>query len=156
MAIANTLKQWLDEQGATYRSVPHPQSSSSRESASAAHVREDHIAKAVILKDGQLLLMAVIPADQWLKLHAVQQSLNRELELANEPEIDRLFIDCSPGAIPPFGQAYGIETVLDEALTALADVYVEAGDHRQLLHFSADTFTQLTRGLRQGHFSHEE
>lgn len=154
MAIANTLKQWLEQQDASYETVPHPKSYSSRESANAAHVREDHIAKAVILKDEEGFLMAVIPADQWVKLHGINEVLNRNLELAEEKEIEKLFKDCDPGAIPPFGQAYGLETVLDEDLISLANVYVEAGDHEQLLHISGESFHQLMRGIRQGHFGH--
>lgn len=154
MAIAKTLQQWLQQQDAGYETLPHPKTYSSRDSADAAHVREDHIAKAVILKDGEGFLMAVIPADQWIKLHSINEELNRELELAEEKEIDALFQDCQPGAIPPFGQAYGLETVLDEDLISLANVYFEAGDHEQLLHVSGDDFHRLMRGIRQGHFGH--
>ena len=156
MAIAETLKTWIEDQSIEYRMGSHPISFSSRETATAAHIREDHIAKAVILKDKQGYLMAVIPADQWIKLHAIQQDLNRPLELASEDEIDELFKDCQPGAIPPLGQAYGMETVLDESLTSLANVYLEAGDHEHLLHISGDHFRKIMSGVRHGHFSHPD
>jgi Ala-tRNA(Pro) deacylase len=154
MAMAKTLSTWLDNEGIHYELASHPRTYSSRDSADAAHVREDHMAKAVILKDGQGFLMAIIPADQWIKLHAINETLNRDLEMAAEAEIDTLFWDCQAGAIPPVGQAYGLETVLDESLTTLANVYLEVGDHEQLVHLSGDDFRHLMRGIRQGHFGH--
>lgn len=156
MAVAASVKRYLDQQGIAYELVPHPRTASSRESAQAAHVREDHIAKAVILKDEQGYLMAVIPADRWLKLHAVGEALNRPLELATEAETEGLFPDCRLGAIPPLGRFYGLETVLDEALTSLANVYLEAGDHEHLIHVSGEQFHALLSGARRGHFGHDE
>ncbi len=156
MTVAASVKTYLDQQGIAYELVPHPRTGSSRESARAAHVREDHIAKAVIMKDDQGYLMAVIPADQWLKLHAVCETLNRSLELASEAEIEGLFPDCRPGAIPPLGPFYGLETVLDEALTTLANVYLEAGDHEHLIHVTGEQFHSLMSGARHGHFSHND
>ena len=57
-------------------------------------------------------------------------------------------------AVPPLAAAYGLEGVLDEALTSLANVYIETGDHRLLARLDAAGFEHLTRGLRRGHFSH--
>ena len=104
--------------------------------------------------DGGYVLV-VIPGNAWVKLEALRQELDRPLELAEEAEIEPLFPDCRPGAIPPLGQAYGIETCLDEALTSLANVYFEAGDHEELVHVSGEAFNTLLQGARQGHFSHE-
>lgn len=50
------------------------------------------------------------------------KEFDREFELVAEDEFSRLFADCEPGAIPPLGSAYGIETCMDEALTKLANV----------------------------------
>ncbi|NOR51450.1 MAG: hypothetical protein GQ470_02420, partial [Gammaproteobacteria bacterium] len=133
----------------------HPKSFSSRDTALAAHVREDHIAKAVIVKDGEGFAMAVIPGSDQLKLHALQEETGRDFKLADEPEIDRLFSDCLPGAIPPLGLLYGIETLLDERLTSLANLYFEAGDHQQLIYLSGEAFHALLKGVRHGNFSHD-
>jgi len=154
MAVAKTLQDWLEQQDTAYELVPHPKTYSSKDSATAAHIREDHIAKAVILKDEQGLLMVVIPADQWIKLHAVNEALNRNLEMAAETGVDQLFSDCEPGAFPPIGPAYGLEAALDASLTTLANVYFEAGDHEHLVRISGEGFNQLMRGTRQGHFGH--
>jgi len=154
MAIAATTKNYLHARGIPYQILTHPRSGSARETAQAAHVAPDHIAKAVILKDDEGYLMVVVPGDHWLRLEAIRRELDRPLELASEPEVTRLFADCAPGSVPPLGEAYGVEAVLDEALTTLANVYIELGDHQLLAHLTGEAFLQLTRGLRRGHFSH--
>lgn len=154
MAIAETVKTFLEQHQIEITLVPHPRTYSTHDSAEAAHVREDHIAKAVIIKDAQGFAMVVIPGDHWLRLEALQEETDRTFELAEEAEINTLFKDCWSGAIPPLGPAYNLETFLDEQLTSLANVYFEAGDHEELVHVSGSDFHTLFKGIRHGHFSH--
>lgn len=156
MAIARTLKAHLESRQVDYELVAHPHTGSSRETAAAAQVREDHIAKGVLLKDAGGYVLAVIPGDSWIRLQGIRDELDRELELAPEPDVERVFGDCDPGAVPCAGVAWGIETIVDEALAALAFVYFDAGDHEHLVRVDADGFHALMSGLRHGHFSHDE
>jgi Ala-tRNA(Pro) deacylase len=69
-----------------------------------------------------------------------------------ESDLGQLFPDCEPGAVPPFGFAYGLETLLDEALRSLSAIYFEAGDHTHLVRVNGETFTKLMAGVRHGRF----
>ena len=153
MTIAASVLNLLTELHTEYEVVAHPKTFSSMETATAAHVPDDHIAKAVLLRNTEGYLLAVIPASQWVDLQRLKKELGRDLHLASEGEIERLFTDCDPGAVPPLGDAYGVETVLDESLTSLAQVYFEAGDHERLIKLSAAEFKTLMKGVRHGHFS---
>ena len=155
MSISETVSSYLAEHEVDYELVSHPRTYSSHDSAEAAHIREDHIAKAVVVKDQQGFAMVVIPASEWLKLRALQEETGREFVLAYEPDIDKLFSDCQSGAIPPLGSAYGIETLLDERLMSLANVYFEAGDHQHLVHTDGESFRRVLKGARHGNFSHD-
>jgi Ala-tRNA(Pro) deacylase len=156
MAVAPTVEDFLGRQGVAYELVSHPHSGSSHETAEAAHVSEDHIAKAVIIKDADGYAMVVIPASQWVEVEHLRKELNRDFHLATEEQLATLFSDCEAGAVPPLGPAYGIETFLDQALTSLANVYFEAGDHEHLVHTSGDDFRTLLSGVRHGYFSHDD
>lgn len=156
MAIAETVKKHLASKSVDYSLVAHPHTGSSHETAAASHVQEDHIAKAVIVKDGSGYAMVVIPASHWVEMKHLRKELNRDLELVPENELTSLFADCETGAVPPLGPAYQIETFLDEALTTLANVYFEAGDHQHLVHTSGNDFKHLLSGVRRGHYSHNE
>ena len=152
MTIATKVKSYLDGHGVAYELIAHPTTGSSHESAEAAHVAENRVAKAVILTDGQGAVMVVIPADRLVKVHAVSSALGRELQLANESEAAGHFPDCDMGAMPPLGPAYGMETLLDEAITSRAFVIFESGDHRTLVKLSGDDFLALLEGARRGHY----
>lgn len=154
MSMAETIKSYMSEHQINYELVPHPKTYTSRDSAEAAHVPDDHIAKAVILKDAKGYAMAVIPGSHWLKLQAMREEVDRELELAEEAEIDKLFSDCQSGAIPPLGPAYELETFEDQRLLMLANVFFEAGDHKHLVHVDGESFRTLLKGARHGYFSH--
>ncbi len=156
MAMAESVERYLIQHRVGYELVPHPKTYSSRDTAKVAHIAEDHIAKAVIVKDNKGYAMAIIPASHWLKLEALQQETNRDFVLASDSDATQLFSDCAPGAIPPLGPAYGLETFLDERLTTLANIYFESGDHEDLVHVDGDTFHVLLKGIRHGHFSHDE
>jgi len=156
MAIAETIQRFLEQQSVEYDLVPHPHTGSSHETAEAAHVDEDHIAKAVIVKDEAGYAMVVVPASNWVEVGHLRKELNRDFHLATEAELAKLFNDCEAGAAPPLGIAYGIETFLDEALTSLANVYFEAGDHELLVHTTGEGFRTLLSGVRHGYYSHND
>jgi Ala-tRNA(Pro) deacylase len=152
MTIATTVKDYLDKNQIAYQLIDHPKSYTSSEIAAAAHVADDHIAKGVLLNDDHGFLLAIVPADQWLNFDRLRDELDRELQLSTEEDVEAVFMDCDPGAVPPFGEAYGLESILDDALTSLAKVYVEAGDHQQLVVLSSEQFLSLMQGVRHGHF----
>ena len=98
--------------------------------------------------------IVIIPASRCLRMDDLRRELGRDLQLATEEEVAQLFNDCEPGAVPPLGPAYGVETLLDEVLNSLDDVYFEAGDHEQLVHIRGEGFQGLLRGVRRGYYSH--
>lgn len=156
MSIAETIKSYLSEHHVDIELVPHPKTYSSHDAAQAADIPDDHVAKAVIVKDAQGYAMVVIPGNDWLKLKALQDEVGRDFDLADESEVDKLFSDCQPGAIPPLGPAYGLETFLDDRLTTLANIYFEAGDHENLVHINGEAMHTLLKGVRHGYFSHDD
>jgi Ala-tRNA(Pro) deacylase len=143
MAIAITLQQYLDQQGISYDVVPHRHTETSMDAANTAHVPARMVAKSVILEDDSGYLMAVIPANHHVKIGKVNQAVGRKMGLATEAELRDLFSDCELGAIPPIGQAYGVETIVDESLTECPEIYLEAGDHEDFVHLKGSSFRKL-------------
>ena len=154
MAIAATLKQYLSDQGVDYDAVAHPHTGGSLETAEVAHVSGEDIAKAIVLKDEDGYLVAVLPATYRLQLGALREILGRRLEMADEKELAGLFTDCEPGAVPPVAGAYGLKAIWDENLARLEDVYFEGGDHSNLIRVSGEAFAKLMADADRGIFSH--
>jgi len=153
MNISNKLKEFLDNNGAFYEILPHHYTESSMDTAQTARIPGDNIAKSVILEDDNGYLMAVIPATHHVQLGQLGHQLNRHLGLATEQELSRLFSDCEVGAIPPIGQAYGMEVVMEDCLANCSDIYFEAGDHTDLIHMSGKDFQKIMRNAAHGQFS---
>lgn len=143
MSIAAMVRTCLSDAGVQYEIIEHPRTSNSTHTAEAAHVPGEMLAKSVLLEDGEKYLMAVVPATRSVDLGALHRRLGRAIGLATEEEVARLFADCEPGAVPPLGQIYGIETILDEAFVEAEDVYFEGGDHRALVHVNGSDFLKL-------------
>lgn len=154
MPIAKTVNDYLQKHRVAYSVVPHTRTFSSKDSAQRAHVRPERLAKAVVLIGRGGYVMVVVPGDRHVEVHALSHKLGRELALVPETSLPALFKDCAPGAIPPIGPAYGMETIVDDSLVGQPEVYFEAGDHEELIRVDGEQFLRLLSEARHGQFSH--
>lgn len=145
MAIAISVRQYLNDKGVNYDSIEHRHTSNSSESARASFIPSESLAKGVVLKNQHGYLLTVLPCSHMADLNKIGDLLNQPVSLAQEEEIHALFPDCEDGAIPPIGAAYGMQTIIDKQLDTIDDIYFEAGDHRTLVHLSRPQFMRLMR-----------
>ena len=143
MSISQTVKNSLEKKSIKYELIPHAHTRSSKESAGAAHIACDHLAKAVIVKEGDEYLMVVVPTDFHVHLGKLHRLLGRDVGLATEEELVRLFPDCEGGAIPPLGSAYRLITLVDSSLLYQPEIYFESGDHEHLVKVTGKQFSRL-------------
>lgn len=153
MAIALTLAEYLHDNQINYEVIPHSYTRSSLGSAMVANIPPERLAKAVLLKDEYGYVVAVVPADRHVKLGQLSRNLHRRLGLATENEITKVFKDCERGAIPPTGEAYRLNVVIDKHLDNCEDIYFEAGDHTDLVHLKGEEFRKLMRRATHASFS---
>ena len=153
MTIAVSVQNLLAREHVSYELIEHARTLGSSHTAQAAHVPGAQVAKGTVLKDDQGFVIAVVPATRRVDLGAMHRRFGRLLGLATEVEVASLFADCEPGAVPPLGVAYGIDSVLDDSLMEVPDVYFEAGDHRGLVHVSGTDFQRLIAGAPHGDIS---
>ena len=153
MQIAARLKWFLDKNHVPYDLIHHRHTGSSAETAQAAHIPRDCLAKSVLLEDERGYVAVVLPASHRVDLERLERIFKRRLELATEGELERLFIDCEMGAVPVLSAAYGVPLLVDDALLDLPEVYFEAGTHEDVVHLRGDDFLQLLEGARHGTFS---
>ena len=154
MSIAKTVERYLDQHGTRYTVVRHPSSISSKETAAAAHVAPEQIAKAVVVGDDKGFLMAVIPGDRHVQLHRLSDKFRRHFVLVAEQRTATIFKDCDVGAIPPLGLAYGMPTVVDDSLVGRDRVFFVGGNHDELIRVDGDAFVRLLGEAQHGQFSH--
>lgn len=153
MAMAPRIARHLAAEGIEHRVIDHMPTPTASEAAQATHISGNQIAKAVVLRDSGGFLLAVLPASHHVSLELVRATLGRPAALADEDEASALFPDCDQGAIPPLGQLYDLDVMVDESLADLETVSFEGGDHQSLVQVSGDAFKSLTINARRGRFS---
>ena len=144
MALAPLVHDYLTRHGAKYDVVAHPRSTHSAETAELAHIPGERLVKSVVLRDDEgAVLLAVLPSTLSVHIGHLSEETHRRLRLADEEDLQGVFPDCSLGAIPPLGPAYGVRIILDDSLDAHEDLWFEAGDHEHLVHMSSPQFMAL-------------
>src|SRR5581483_10890337 len=125
------LREFLDQNKIPYVVISHSTAYTAQGIAALAHIPGKELAKTVMVKlDGELA-MAVVPASTLVDLTALKAVAGvKEAELASELEFKNRFPDCETGAMPPFGNLYGMTVLVDEGLAHLEEIAFNAGSHR--------------------------
>jgi Ala-tRNA(Pro) deacylase len=152
MTIAPTLQKHLDR-NVTYDVITHDPTMSATRTAQACHVSGNRLAKAVVLRRNGGFMLAIVPASHHLDLADLRRQIGDDVALADEGEIKRLFPDCTPGAIPPVGECYDLDVIIDDSVGEQPDVYLEGGDHITVVHVDRAQFARLMADARHGRFS---
>ena len=146
MPILTTLERFLAANGVTYEVRSHEPAFTAQEVAAAEHVPGREVAKVVMVRDGGEFLMAVLPAPDRVGLERLARAAGKtRLRLATEAEFAGLFPGCEPGAMPPFGNLYGIPVWVDESLTQDEAIVFNAGNHEQTVHMAYEDFARLVQ-----------
>ncbi|MDI1265923.1 MAG: YbaK/EbsC family protein, partial [bacterium] len=143
MTVSPTLQKYLD-QTVTYDVIPHAATMSSTRTAEACHVPGDALAKAVVLRRDDGYMLAILPASRHLHLSALKAQLGHKVDLASEEEVARLFDDCECGAVPPVGECFGLDVIVDDSIDTQREIYMEGGDHTTLIRLERGQFARLT------------
>ncbi len=144
MAVLEKLRVFLDENHAEYTHTVHPTAYTAREVASAEHLPNREFAKAVIIFGDEGYHMIVVPASRLVDFQEVRLTLGfTHARLATEEEVGELFPDCELGAMPPFGNLYGMTVHLDSSIAAEEIIAFNAGTHRDVLHMHTDEYRAL-------------
>lgn len=153
MAIAMTVQKYLKDLHIPFDVLAHVRTASSVQTARAAEVPPHRVAKAVVLEDELGYLMVVLPADRHVQMSVLRDRLGRKVNLASERALMQMFGDCALGAIPALGQAYGVETIIDDEIMEQPEIFIEGGSHEELIQLSRHHFMQLFQNAPHMHFA---
>lgn len=146
MAIPQRISDYLNSQKVAHEFLSHAQAFTGQEVAHTLHVSGKRLAKAVVLEADGRLAMAVIPASNRVNLQDLKATLEvRNLRLLSESEIAALFPDCEVGAIPPFGNLYGMDVWVDGSLTQSEELVLCAGTHIDCVRLKYADYATLTQ-----------
>jgi len=140
------LKQFLDSNTVKYVTVKHSPAYTAQEIAALAHVPGREWAKTVMVKLDGKIAMAVVPASCRVIFDLLREASGaRVAELATEQEFKDLCPGCEIGAMPPFGNLFGMDVYVDQALAEDAEISFSAGSHTEMVRLPFADFERLVR-----------
>ena len=145
MGIPKQLIDCLNENKVRYEVLHHPEAVTAQRIAQAEHVKGRHHAKVVMVKSGEQHLMTVLPADHQIDLEKVEKAIGKTASLDREEEFKSLFPDCAIGAMPPFGNLYGLPTYVDKHLAQEEYIVFEAGTHTDAIKLTYRDYEKIVK-----------
>ena len=141
---AAKLKDFLDSRGVRYVSISHSVVYTAQEVAASAHVRGKEMAKTVIVRIDGKLAMAVLQASPKVDVDLLREATGADrVEIAAEEDFRDAFPGCELGAMPPFGNLYGMDVYVDPRLSRDKEIAFNAGTHRELIRMAYADFERL-------------
>jgi len=140
------LKEYLDANHVKYVSIIHSKAYTAQEVAASAHVSGKVMAKTVIVELDGKMGMAVLPANRKIVLQDLREITGCEqLRFASEEQFKQIFPDCETGAMPPFGNLYGMDVYVAESLSQNEEIAFNAGSHVEVIKLPYVDFERLVQ-----------
>jgi Ala-tRNA(Pro) deacylase len=144
--LAKKLKEFLDAHQTKYTTIRHSAAYTAQEIAALAHIRGKDLAKTVMVKVDGKMAMAVLPASHQIDIARLKTAAGAEsIGLATEAEFKSLFPDCETGAMPPFGNLYGMPVFAEASLTKHEEIVFNAGSLTDLVRIAYKDFERLVQ-----------
>ena len=138
------LLDYLRENGVDFTYHEHAKAYAAEDVAHKAGVPGRAFAKTVLVKLDGLMAMAVLPAAAKVNFNLLREAAGAQtVSLALEREFAVRFPDCELGAMPPFGNLYGLAVYVDGSLAETRRITFNAGTHRQAITMAWDDFETL-------------
>jgi Ala-tRNA(Pro) deacylase len=139
------LKEFLDSNNVKYTTINHSVAYTAQETAEKTHIHGKELAKTIIAKTDDGMLMAVLPASYKIDFGLLEQVVSSPVQLASEQEFESRFPGCDLGAMPPFGNLYNMDVFVDEALADDEEIAFNAGTHKELVRLAYKDFETLAK-----------
>lgn len=138
------VKKFLDSNNVKYLSIKHSPSYTAQEVAASAHIPGKNMAKTVIVKLDGTMAMVVEPANHKVNFDHLKKICGAsDVALASESEFQDRFPECELGAMPPFGNLYGMDVFIVDTLTSDEEILFNAGTHSELIKMTYKDFARL-------------
>ena len=142
--VSSTLKDYLDKEAVVYTHHIHPPAYTAQEIATVTHMRRKEMVKSTILKADHDLVMAVLSANDAANLDVLRTEIGcGVLRLATEAEFADAFPSCKLGAMPPFGNLFGVPTYCETTLAQNREIEFNAGTHDETVRITFSDYSRL-------------
>jgi Ala-tRNA(Pro) deacylase len=143
-----SLADYLQEQRVPFRTLLHPPAFTAQRRAKYLHVSGHRVARAVLLSGPEGLFLTVLPASRQIDLAEVSAFWGGPVRLARAEETARVFRDCEWGVVSPFGNRYGLPTLIDASLPEDTWIVLEGATRHEAVLLHCGDFERLSGSYR--------
>jgi Ala-tRNA(Pro) deacylase len=141
--VTDRLERWLREAGVEFAVLEHAPVYTSEEAARVRGTPLDAGAKALVVRAEERPVQLVLPGARRVDNARLRAILGtRKLRFATAAELFEL-TGCEPGAVPPFGNLFGLPVYADEAIAACPAIAFNAGSHTVSFTMRGADFVRL-------------
>lgn len=146
MQCKERLEAYLKDNQVPYQTQQHSQAFSAQKIAESEHISGHKVAKVVIVLVDNRMVALVLPGTLRADLNKVRTILGaNEVRLAEEREFAAHFPDCAVGAMPPFGNLYGLPVYVDKGLENEETIVFPLGSYTETLSLKYADFARLAQ-----------
>lgn len=144
--VLQKLRDYLDREQVKYVVITHSPAHTAQEVAEAAHIPGQEMAKTVMVKMDGEMVMVVLPASMKVNTGRLLDATGAyEIDLAQEREFRHLFPGCELGAMPPFGNLFGLKTFVADELAEDEEIAFNAGSATELIRMRYADWARLVQ-----------
>ena len=142
--VFEKIKKLLDENGIKYQVMEHAAAKTSEESALIRGTQLKQGAKALVVFGDGKPLMIVLPANLKVDFNMVKKSLKIDDVRIATPEEVRKLTQTEIGAVPPFGNLFGLPLYVDKKMGGNEEIAFNAGEHTKSIKMKYADFEKVT------------
>jgi len=142
--VTERLERWLRERGVAFRLLEHAPVFTSEEASRVRGTPIEAGAKALVLQAENQPVHVVLPGHRRVDNARVRAILGtRTLRFATPEELLAL-TGCAPGAVPPFGNLFGLPVLADAELAGREEIAFNAGSNAVSIVMRGADFIRLS------------
>lgn len=148
MVQQNELLRYLNDNHVEYQLHRHMPAFSAHDVAVATHAPDREMAKTLVVQAGKQKWLAVLRADYRIDQRLLRHALEtHSIHFVSEEELEMLFPNCEVGAMPPFGNLYGLPVIVDKLLAEDEEIVFNACTHTESVRMKFEDFERLVKPM---------
>ncbi|MBV9876028.1 MAG: YbaK/EbsC family protein [Verrucomicrobia bacterium] len=140
--IPARLTTCLNDSGARYEILHEPSEPSTNNQRFPAPAG---LVRTAVVRAGKQRVLLVFPSQYRVDLKRFARLIGMPVSLEVADDVKWLFPDCALGAIPPFGNLYGLSTYVDLSVARIEEMVFSAGTSTDSIRLAYLTYTEIVK-----------